>query len=880
MEAEIVYNKFNRGEVDSDALARDDVAKVKNSCELMENFLPLRLGPMIYRPGFQNLDTVTDEAYFVEFIASTADTALLEFTNNQMRIWIDDALLARTAVATQVPDSSFTGGPSPWTDGSGAGSTATVAGGYGNLTGNTSTSGQLWQTIASTDTGNEHTVNITIEQSPVLVKIGTSGQNSDEIFSGTLLPGVHSLVFTPASNVTFTLSNSLPYLAKVAEVVYSTTKTQTFTTAITTAELSTIRYSQSADIIYITHDNGLIIQVERRGVKSWSLVDFRADDGPFDIINDSEVTLAAAALSGDTTLTASSNYFKSSHVGSLFKLGSSSQTVTASVTAEDNGTGSIRVTGASSGREFIVTMTGGTGGTVATLQRSTDDVSWIDIASYTAAATSYDDGLDNSILYYRLHVKTGDYFSGTAVLTLEYAGGSVEGIARVTAYTSSLLVNAQVLTDFGSTDATLDWYAGQWSDIVGYPTANKIYEGRLWLAGKNNVWGSVSDAYSSFDRDIEGDSKSIFKTIGFGPVDSVNWLIDSGRLIMGIASDEISVRSSSFGEVLTQTNINLKSGSSQGSSPISPLRIDDKVYYTQRSGVKIIEAEYGLNSDAHGARDLMTLNQNICSAGIKRIAVSRQPETRIYVVLDDGSARVYLFDPAEDVASWSRITTPNSGLIEDVVVLPSTGEDRVYFTVNRGGTRYLEKMAKLSEFVDKHTDSFKAYTSPGTTISGLSHLEGLSVNVWADSQDRGEFTVSSGAITVGSSWTDVIVGLKYNADYTSNKLGQYANYSVLNKRVRVFSLGMIIRNLAPGALKYGYDLNNLDIMPEIEEGAPVSATALIEAYDQTPFEFNGDSEVDSRVSLRATGPCKIMAITYGIKDSTRSPDKQKRPKQV
>ena len=868
MEAISVYNKFNRGEVDEDALARDDVTKINNSCELMENFIPLRLGPMMYRPGIENLAPVIDEAYFAEFIASTSDVALLEFTNNFLRIWIDDEVLARTSVSQQIanPDFSVAGS---WTDGSGAGSTATISGGYANLTGNTSTSAQLWQTVASTDTGSEHTVNVIVEQAPIIFKIGTTGQDSDEIFSGTLLPGEHSLVFTPASDVTITLTNPLPYVAKVNSVKYSGTGNQTFTTSIATAQLSTIRYSQSADIIYITYDNGKTIQIERRGVKSWSLVDYRVDDGPFDVINTTSITLAAGALSGDTTLTASSSYFKSGHVGSLFKLGSSGQIVTASVVAEDTGTNSIRVIGVGAGRTFTITATGFAGGTIVTLQRSTDDATWVDITTYAAdVAGDFNDGLDNAISFYRLFVKTGDYGSGTATLTLEYTGGSVEGIARVSGFTSTTVVDVQVLTNFGSTEATKDWYASQWSEVEGYPTAVSLYEGRLWFAGKNNAWGSVSDAYTSFDRDIEGDSKSIFKTIGFGPVDSINWLSDAGRLLMGVASAEISLRSSSFGEVLTQNNINLKSGTTQGSAPIAPAKIDDKVYYSQRSEVKIMEAEYVMGKDTNGQRDLMTLNQNICSAGIKRIAVSRQPETRMFVVLNDGSARVYLFDQAEDVAAWSRITTPEGGLFEDVIVLPSTGEDRVYFVVQRGA-RYLEKMSKFSDAITNHTDAYKTYVSPGTTITGLSHLEGLVVNVWADDEDRGEFTVSGGSITVGSSWTNVVVGLKYNADYTSNKLGQYADYSVLTKRVRVFGLGMIIKNLYPGALQYGYDLDNLDPMPEIEDGTTFSSTTLINDYDHTPFEFDGNSEANSRVSLRATGPCKIMALTYGIKDSKR-----------
>ena len=37
---------------------------------------------------------------------------------------------------------------------------------------------------------------------------------------------------------------------------------------------STIRYSQSADVIFIAHEDGQMIKAERRGVKSWSIVKF------------------------------------------------------------------------------------------------------------------------------------------------------------------------------------------------------------------------------------------------------------------------------------------------------------------------------------------------------------------------------------------------------------------------------------------------------------------------------------------------------------------------------------------------------------------------------------------------------------------------------
>lgn len=864
-----VYNKFNRGEIDPLALGRDDVTKVNNSCELMNNFIPLRLGPMQFKPGMEYIGLITGETYHVPFVAGTTDKAILEFTNNKLRVWVDDSVISRSTVGSSVTNPNFDTDIVGWTDDSGAGSsTAHGVGGYADLIGSGITSAILYQTVTVSggDINADHGINISIFQSNVLVKIGTSGVNSDEIFNGTLSPGIHSLLINPASDFTITLSNSEKFSALVDSVNIEVAGELSFVTEVSESELSTIRYSQSADVIFITHDTGKIYSVERRGKMSWSLVDFTSSDGPFGFINNSDISMAAGALEGDTTLTASADYFKVDHVDALFKLGSAGQQVTASVTSEDNGTNSIRVTGVAESRQFNISITAldGTGSTV-TLQRSADDSNWVDVESYTTnQSKTFDDELDNSILFYRLYVKVGDYVAGTIGLSLDFAGGSIEGICRVTEYVSSTVVNIQILVEFGSTLSTRDWYESQWSDVAGYPSSNVLYEGRLWFAGKTNLWGSVSDQFSSFDRNIEGDSASIFKTIGFGPVETVHWLGESTRLIMGISSDEISVRSSSFGEILTPTNANLKSGSSQGSAPISPIRIDDLLYYVQRSGVKMMELEYALGSDNHKGRDLMMLNQNICIEGIKRIAVVRQPETRIIVIMNDGTARIYLFDHSENVAAWSRFDTPN-GLIEDVVTLPGLVEDEIYFTVNRSGVRSLEKMAKLSEYEDKHFDSFKSYVSPGTTLTGLDHLNGQTVGVWGDGVAQADQVVSGGSITTGS-FTNVTVGLKYEADYLSNKLGQYVKSgstgasSRLTKRSRITSVGLIAHRLYPDVLKFGPSFDLLDPMPDYEEDDDINT------YDNEPFEFNGSHDTDSRVALRATGPCTIMALVYDVKD--------------
>ena len=861
-----VINKFNRGEVDSKALVRDDYDKITNSCELLDNWFPVRLGPMQYRQGTQFLGSTSGAAYNVPFVAAADDTAIIEHSSSLVRIWVDDALITRVAVTSTVANSAFATDLTSWTDDDGAGSVSSWVSGEMSLVGTGATSARRYQTVTA-ETGKAHGLRIVITQAPVLFKLGTTGAGSDELFNTTLLPGTHSISFTPSSNFTITLSNSSKYTANVDSVTVEGAGVMTLPTEVT--DLPSLRSTQSADVMFTTSSTSSWFRVERRNATSWSVVDARADDGPFEIINITDIGLTAAALNGDTTLTASEPFFKSTNTGQLYKLASSGQTVSADVSAQASGTNSIKVFGSGTGRNFTVNITGTWAATV-TLQRSVDDVIWEDTSSTWTGniSTVQNDAIDNAVYYYRLYIKTGDYTSGTAELELVYAAGSIEGICRITSTVSSTVANIQVLQDFGSTDQTRDWYQGSWSDRNGHPTSVSLYEGRVWLAGKDKLWGSVSDGFASFDRDILGDSASIERTIGFGPVETVNWLAPSTRLLMGLATSEISVRSTSFGEPLSPSNTNLKAASTRGAANIEPLQIDDEVYFVQRSGIKIYEAAYNVDRDAHVVSDIMKLHQQVCNAGIKRIAVSREPETRVWVVLDDGGARCYLVDFSEEVSAWSRITT--EGNYEDVVVLPGTSEDRVYFVVNRNGGRYLEKMALFTEglgaSVSKHTDSFLQFTSPGTTIT-VAHLDTEIVNVWADGQDRGTFTVTSNDITVPSSWTNVVVGLPHVADYKSNKISRYLPGTVINTRKRVVDTGLVMENYWPGALTIGPSVALLAELPDYEDGFQVPATSSIIEYDYLPFEFNGEEESDPRIYMRATGPCTILSLSYGVLQS-------------
>jgi len=874
----MIVNKFNRGEIGEKAFARDDVQKVNNSAALMENFMPERLGVMGYRPGTTYLGATAAATYCVPFVSATDDTAILEFSSGQVRFWVDDALVTRTAVTTTITNDSFTSNITGWTDNSGAGSsTGWVSGGYASLTGTGGTKAELYQIITSTEHDAEHGLRININFGECVVKIGTSGAGSSNIYEGTLERGIHSLSFTPTSDFTITFVNSSTTPCWIASCEIESAGVLSIPITIDNTNLDSLRYTQSVDVTFLTRSGYRPFKIERRGTKSWSGVVYLAKNGPFGNINISDITLTPGALTGITTLTASRSFFKAEHVDTLFRLESTGQTVTASASAQDSGTDNVFVTGVSGTRSMSLDISGTFTATV-TLQRSVDEATWEDVKTYTTATTeNYSDSLDNAELYYRLHIKTGDYTSGTADLEIQITSGSISGIAIVQNFTSSTSVQIGILKAFGATDATRDWYQGRFSEVTGYPTSVRLYESRLWFAGKNTIWGSESDNYYSFDDAVEGNSAPISRTLGFGPADDINWMAQSTRLVLGIAGGEITARSSAYGEALTNTNVNLKMHSTQGSAGIVPAEIDDSVLFVQRSGNHLYSLEHDVDKDGHYAFDLTNLHPEICSAGIKRMAVVRQPETRIYVVLDDGEARVYLLDRGEDVKAWSRITT--DGDIEDVVALPGVEEDQVFFVVNRDNGRYLEKQAKHSECIGAsksvHFDSAVVYSSPGTaTLTGLGHLNNETVGVWADGTDLGDYTISGSQIIVpSSSYTNVVVGIRHTANFTTNKLSRYSKYSVVNQRKQVIDVGLVMTDYLHERIKIGPSSSNLYPLPTIEGGK--AASGVISSYDEIPIPFDGMSETDPRIHIQATGPCSILALTYDIsEESNDTTDKE------
>lgn len=890
---------FNRGVVSPLALARVDLKRLALSAEQQTNWMPRSLGSMMLRPGLGYIGSTKSDAAakHIPFIFSTDDTAILELTDSVLRVRVSESVISRGSVSSAVTNGNFTSNITNWTDADESGAASTWhASGYAQLVGTGFNSAILRQevTVAGADQGDEHALRIVVVRGRVTLRVGSSAGGQQYISDTALGVGTHSIAFTPTGNFHIQLANRSAAAALVDSINVEGSGNLELPTPWLAADLDNVRWSQSGDVVFVACEGYQQRRIERRATRSWSIVLYQPEDGPFRVVNTSTITLAPSAVTGDITLTASKDLFRSTHVGALFRISSVGQRVELDIGAENQFTDEIKITGTS--RSFTIVKSG-TWTATLTLQRSVSEPgAWVDVTTFTTAGnTTYDDGLTNQIIYYRIGVKTGAYTSGTVEAALEFAAGSITGIVRVTGFTSATQVSASVLEALGGTTASDDWSEGEWSDFRGWPTSVALYEGRLWWAGKDKIIASVSDAFESFDDEIEGDSAPINRSIGSGPVDTINWLLPLQRLLVGAEGAELSARSSSFDEPLTPTNFNIKEASTQGSKAIAAVKADSRGIYVQRSGLRVYELAYDINANDYASTDLTILVPEFGDPGFTHMAVQRQPDTRVHCLRSDGTVAVMLYNPAEDLKCWVDVET--DGTVEDIFVLPGTEEDAVYYLVNRtinGGTkRYLEKWALESACrgatLNKQADSYITFTNgpASATVTGLTHLIGESVVVWADGKclddaagDIATFTVNgSGEITLtdgGASYaaTTGIVGLPYCARFKSAKMAYAASMgTALGQRKRITSLGLILYKTHHLGLTFGRDFDNMDDLPQVVEGATVTTDTIHDQLDLDALAFPGAIDTDSRLCLEANAPrpCSIMAAIAGVATDENTP---------
>ncbi len=255
-------------------------------------------------------------------------------------------------------------------------------------------------------------------------------------------------------------------------------------------DLYQLKFTQSADVLFIAHPDYAPRKVSRTGDISWSITVIGFVNGPFLDDNVTSTTIKSSGVVGNVTLTASSSIFESGHIGSIWKLtrGKLASLVESTLNSLNDTSASISLAGST-----VVFRSTGTWVGSITIQRSFDNgTNWFDYETYSSNVTrEFQDSRD--VLF---RARMTSYTSGAATIRLSQVSidGEGFGTVRITAYTSDLIVSATVIeelseetigdsenhitngdfisdisdwSDESTGSASIAWNAGQWMDLIG-----------------------------------------------------------------------------------------------------------------------------------------------------------------------------------------------------------------------------------------------------------------------------------------------------------------------------------------------------------------------------------------------------------------------------
>ena len=457
-----------------------------------------------------------------------------------------------------------------------------------------------------------------------------------------------------------------------------------------------------------------------------------------------------------------------------------------------------------------------------------------------------------------------------------------DGYGEITARADTLNVTIEILVDVGSTSASTDWNLGAFSDTTGHPSCVSFFEQRLVFAATlsqpQTVFFSKSGDYENMDANIGGtvaDDDAIIYTIASNQVNAIRFMAAGRTLIIGTAGGEFTVSGGGDNDAVTPTNILIKKQSNHGAANIDAVAVANATLFVQRAKRKIRELAYNFDVDGYIAPDLTILAEHVTDGGIVEMAYQEEPLAIIWCVRNDGELVALTYQREQQVVAWHRHVFggafgSGNAVCESVAVIPTEdSEYEIYMiikrTINGATKRYVEYLNTF-DFDETDNTSFNfldsqlSYSgSPATTISGLSHLEGLTVSILADGATHPDKTVSSGSITLDRSASDVKIGLGYTSLLKTMRIDAGAqNGTSQAKTKRIYEV--TARLYESVGVEIGPDLDNMERVPFRKSSDPMDQGIPPFTGDKE-VEFRGNYDTDGFMIVRQTQPLPLTILS-------------------
>jgi hypothetical protein len=788
---------FAAGELSPFLYARTDYKKYPNGMEAGINAVVKVTGGISRAAGTQFIAKAKDRSAFqasmvqdnsfqlfptkgtrlVPFVFNTQEAYTLEMGNKYIRFFRNRAQLLGTGSGAElVTNGTFSFDLSSWTlQQDNGGTVVWQAPGVAQLDPGAVGAAGVSQSIGSLVIGDSYVVTFDVGGGSVTFDAGTTLGAGNLVTKLVLSPGSYRATFVAASPGTAVLNfvATVPSVViRIDNVSMKAAQPLEITTPYKSSDIRSLRFTQSADVMYITHAAYPTKKLTRLSDAVWTLQDTVLTPPPTEelpIAPTANLTPGAVIGQGITFTADVPNTFVAADINRQIK--------------------------AQGGVAIIKTFTDG--------QNVVADIVQPFISTDAIPAGIWSmDGSPSSDL--TLSAKAPINAVVTATLTTAGWRSSdlgkfikgLDGILEITLVTSPTVVSAQILkAPTGTSIVTGAWTleSEAFSADQGYAEVCNFFEQRLWLSKKFTLYGSVSGDFENFADGVHDDDAVKFPIVnGANQVDVIRWIKSLKDNLVGTIGTEYRV----FGgteQPITSTHILTKPQSAWGSDPEpDAVRAGAAVVFVQRGRLQLREMGFQLEKDGFAAADIAVLAEHIFRSGITEIAYCSSPDSYILAITDDGRLGVCTYYREEDVTAWTQLRPakwPSEGKYRSVCVIPGKcgSGDEIWVLVERvinGRTGlYIEVFdGQLNtQCALVYDDSI-----PADTIVGLAHLEAEpNVDVVYRKRDffqagmfqktafqrpRGksfQTTVSGGAVTVPQPAIRIEVGLHYDTEITT-----------------------------------------------------------------------------------------------------------------
>jgi hypothetical protein len=433
------------------------------------------------------------------------------------------------------------------------------------------------------------------------------------------------------------------------------------------------------------------------------------------------------------------------------------------------------------------------------------------------------------------------------LLRFEYPGQEA-GYGVITAYTDTNTVTLLILRKIASVSPTESWRFGAFGGTQGFAKTIGFFDGRTVLANTelqpNTIWFTQSgqlenmrpDSYVGGDNTQEDDD-AINITLRSTKLNPIFWLAGAKNLMVGTAGGEWVVQSGD--SVVTPTDISAKLHAEVSCADMKSVTINQTILFADRARRRVHDLAFNFQEDTFLATDMTILADHVLVSPTEQLVYQRNPFSMIWARREDGRAAILAYNKQHQILGWSHVLMGGEfgdvehGVIESVAVIPGAADDdQVYDsdertevwlivkrTINGNTERYIEVLEGMYEgplredyetealWVDAIKEDQKRafYVDCGITyegaatalITGLDHLEGETVKVFADGVVLDDRVVQGGNITLNTPSEVVQVGLAYKHSYESLKIvAQATKGTSVNKVKIITALGLVLLDVA------------------------------------------------------------------------------------